>query len=296
MTDTDVEDVPEWLSQLAAKAWVEGPPLGTVEHIDRAARARAVGAVSEFEAVTVGRPLRHDSTALGGTWTLERSTHQVGPITSAYDHFEIECHGLDITHLDALNHLGRDGRWYRGVTAEPDEGVSLGDLAARGIVTRGVFLDIPAVRGTPWVEIGTPVDEHDLDSALALAGTTIEPGDAILLYMGRDEMEATGRAVKPIADSPEGRPGVGEAGSRWIASTSAAVLAWDLNDAHGPGLFPLSVHMLIWGMGLLLVDNCDFHSLREVMRRKEERTGMFTVCPLKLDGSTGCAVNPVVMV
>jgi kynurenine formamidase len=291
---TDLGWLPEWLSNLTSTAWADGPPLGTIERIDKAARVRAVGSVSQFEAFTLGRPLRGDSINTGD-WNLEKSRLQVGHYTSAYDHFEIDCHGVDITHVDALNHFGIDGNWYRGLASEPDEGVSLGDLASTPIVTRGIFLDIAEVRDVPWVDVGNPVNESDLDAALELAGTTIEPGDALLLYMGREKFEAGGQRLKPIADSPEGRPGVGEAGSRWIASTRASVLAWDLLDAHCGSELPLSVHMLSWGVGLLLVDNCDFQGLRNSIRKKEERTGMFTICPLKVEGATGCAVNPVVM-
>jgi kynurenine formamidase len=226
---------------------------------------------------------------------LEPWTSQAGRFTSAYDRLEIDCHGLEITHLDALNHFGLDGRWYKGVPSNPNEGVSLEEIASEPLLTRAVFLDIAEARGEPWVEVDAPVGRDDLDAALSLAQTDVERGDALLLYMGRDRLEATGRSLKPVADSPEGRPGVGAEGSRWIAEREASLVAWDLLDAHGPGQLPLSVHLLVWAIGLLLVDNCDFGVLRSHVCRKRPRVGMFVVCPLRIAGATGCAVNPLVL-
>jgi len=288
--------IPDWLTELSADAWSHGPALGTVERIDDAARARAIDAVTEFKAVTIGRPLVIDESTMLGSWSMEKSLRSDGNYTSAYDHFEIDSHGLGITHLDALNHFGVDRQWYQGKSADSEDGVSLGELAMLPIVTRCVFLDLAEARGKQFIDRNEPVGAADLDRALEIAGSTIEPGDALLLYMGRDEFESAGGYLKPILDSPEGRPGVGESGSQWIGNTKASLVAWDLNDAHGSGELRLSVHLLSWAIGLLLIDNCDFSALRHAIGRKKQRTGLLTVCPLKIRGATGCAVNPVVMV
>ncbi len=288
--------LPDWLSALAAKTWVEGPLLGTVERIDDAARARAVQAASEMRAITIGRPFASGSAPTLGDWSITKSTHEDGTRVSAYDHFEVDCHGLEITHLDALNHLGVDRQWYRGFSSDTEDGISLAELASVPILTRCVFLDVAESRGESYINAEHPVDWSDLDRALARAGVDIEPGDAILVDMGRDKLEQAGHHVRPIADSPNGRPGIGESGSQWIAASGASLLGWDLNDFHAAGHLQLSVHLLIWAIGLMLVDNCDFAALREAINQKTERTGMLVVCPLQVSGATGCAVNPVVLI
>ena len=48
------------------------------------------------------------------------------------------------------------------------------------------------VGGTDWAGGDVPVNGDDLDAAIAVAGVTFEPGDALLLRMGRDAYEAAG--------------------------------------------------------------------------------------------------------
>src|SRR5712691_414381 len=58
------------------------------------------------------------------------------------------------------------------------------EVAAAGIVTRGVFLDIPQVRGVPWLAPDEPVMPEDLDAAEQQAGVRVEAGDILLVRTG----------------------------------------------------------------------------------------------------------------
>jgi hypothetical protein len=53
--------------------------------------------------------------------------------------------------------------------------------------------------------------------------------------------------------------------------------------------------MLLWAIGLVLVDNCDFSSLVPAMRGASSATGQFIVAPLRIERATGCNVNPLVI-
>src|SRR5262249_25532500 len=59
------------------------------------------------------------------------------------------------TQWDALSHCFEDGRMYNGFDA--NEVTSRGakrnsiDKVARGVVARGVLLDVPRVKGLPWL-------------------------------------------------------------------------------------------------------------------------------------------------
>jgi kynurenine formamidase len=113
--------------------------------------------------------------------------------------------------------------------------------------------------------------------------------------MGRDRFEAGGGRLAPVADSPAGRPGVGEDGARWLAAQPIGALAWDLLDAHPHAEIALPVHALSWALGLVLVDNCELGALAAAISPRAVRTGLLVVAPLAVPGATGCAVNPVVV-
>jgi kynurenine formamidase len=228
-------------------------------------------------------------------FALEVDVLDNNALTIGTDRIAVDCHGLGVTHLDGVNHFGVEGRWYGGVDARA-AGPSIGDWARLGIVTRGIFLDIPGSRGEDWVAIDSPVGAADLERALAASGATIEPGDALIVYMGRERYEPERGPLKPIAASPEGRPGIGKEGAQWIAERPVAAVLWDMLDAYNSDEEPFSVHFLIWALGLALVDNCDLGAVRSTLASRPEKTGLLVVAPLNIPGATGSVVNPLLVI
>jgi hypothetical protein len=73
------------------------------------------------------------------------------------------------THIDALCHVEYDGSLYNGVdaravTTEGAEADAI-DVLENGLVGRGVLLDIPRLRGVPWLEPGDHVFRDELEAA-----------------------------------------------------------------------------------------------------------------------------------
>jgi kynurenine formamidase len=290
--------IPDWAARLAeAPAPDRDPRLGTLARIDPEARLRAVRAVERGQVVGLGRPLL-TSGAQSHTgrppFELEVEVLDNNALTVGTDRVAIDCHGLGVTHIDAINHFGVRGRWFGGADARGG-GPSIADWADAGLVTRGILLDIPAVRDGRPVAIAEPVGPRDLERALELAGTGIEPGDALLVYMGRDRFEPEHGVLKPIAQSPEGRPGIGHEGAMWIAAQPVSAVLWDMLDAYDQEEEPFCVHLLIWAQGLVLVDNCDLAAAVAALARKRQKTGLLTVAPLNIPSGTGSAVNPLLL-
>src|SRR5437762_1039966 len=70
---------------------------------------------------------------------------------------------------------GKDGGcWKLGIT-----------VFKNGIVTRGILLDIPRLKGVPYLEAGTHVYREDVEAWEKKAGIKIGPGDAVFLRTGR---------------------------------------------------------------------------------------------------------------
>lgn len=283
-----------------------GDRYGTANYIDRAARRRAADCVSTGETVSLCRPMLQQPAEHDGrpkfTMTAEYTEYPGTPPANYYagmswavhsDHIQMDSHNPHHTHLDGLNHMVVDGGWYHGAIGRP-AGPSMTDLADYGLFTRAVFADIPQARGSDWVSEDEPVAAADIERALSLCGATFQPGDALLLYQGRDELERTGRFASSAIDKP--RPGVGASAAEWIADNKVSILCWDFHDAVHPKEPPLAAHMLIWAIGQLIVDNCDFSRLRPIVRESPVGAGALSVAPLPIDGGTGCPVNPQVMV
>jgi kynurenine formamidase len=289
----------EWLEALHAQPRF-GPDdrAGTANFIDAAARARGVASLTTGEPVSLARPIPPDPAITAGGnpgFTMEvELQHLAPPVAMAVDQIEIHCHGLHSTHVDALNHLGRNGTWYGDFALDDDAAPSIADLADAGLVTRGVLADIPAVRGTDWVDGDEPVTGDDLDAALAAVDVTFEPGDALLLRMGRDAYEAAGNVyASSIAVPPP--PGIGWSGAEWIADHQASIVGWDFLDSSHLSQPPGAVHSLIWAIGLVLIDNCDFGAARAALAAAAKATGLLVVAPLRIPGGTGCMVNPLLL-
>ncbi|MGE0796272.1 MAG: cyclase family protein [Acidimicrobiia bacterium] len=269
----------DYLARLVAEnRFGTGDRLGTANLVDAAARRRAAASVETGECLALARPLVDE--------TLEVFVTE-GDTGFASDRFELRCHGLVNTHLDALNHISIGGTFYGGRPAGDPDLSSMDDLARHGLFTRGVLVDVPAARGTDWASAAEPVGGDDIDRALG--DTTFEPGDALLLYLGRDRFDAAGETV----GMP--KPGVGRSGAEWIADHGVSMVCWDFLDTSHPDEPPLCVHRLIRAIGLLLVDNCDLSSAAAATRADGRRAGALAIAPIAIPGGTGCAVTPLLI-
>lgn len=286
-----------WVRSLSAQRR-HGPDdrLGSLNLLDAAARLRGRDSIRTGQAVSLARPLwpGDDSNGACSITVFER---ELGPTTvMAGDHIELTCHGLESTHIDALNHMAYDRRWYDGRSADEEtpDGVvptSVIDLADVGIFTRAVHVDIAKGRGVDWVTPDEPVTADDIERCLATSGTTFEPGDALLLDCGRDRYE---RMHGSLAASPQ-RGGSGSSAAEWLADARPSLLCWDLLDVANHTDPRGVVHLLHWAIGLVLVDNCDFTQARASFESHGTGTGALVVAPLRIPGATGSCVNPLLI-
>lgn len=297
IVEAEIADFHRWLSAVTAEA-VErfGPEdrLGTANFVDTAARLRAATCIRSGEAVDLARPLVD-----GPGFHVETTFDPTGSF--GLDRIEAECHGYAKTHMDALNHVSADGVFYGGRSLG-DDLPSIADLAGRCLFTRAVFADIPAVRDAPWVAADRPVTGAEIDAATN--GVDIEPGDALLLYMGRDRWEAEGNALRHEPDhdgsdgaySPAQKPGAGRDAARWIAEKHISIVGWDFLDAVDLPDLPRdakgSVHRLLPAIGLVLIDNCDLGRAASLLRSLGRQTAALAALPLAVPDGTGSILAP----
>jgi kynurenine formamidase len=275
-------DYRRWLDELFSHR--QGDRLGTAVLIDGAARARAARAIETGTPRSLARPMAPPG------YEVE-VTYVDGPVGMGADRVTFECHGRNNTHLDALNHIALDGMWHGGFAVDAGDAPSVVELADHGLVTRGVVVDVPAVRATPWADAEEPVGASDIERALALTDVAFERGDALLLYMGRDRFEAAGNELTGQRD-PTVVPGVGRSAAEWIIDNGVSILCWDFLDSNHPSQPFVCVHLLIWAAGLVLVDNCDLSHVAASAHADGRATGALVVAPLAVPGATGSLVQP----
>lgn len=217
---------------------------------------------------------------------------------SAVDYYGFEYHGVTITHVDALSHMwDQNGMWNgRDAAKEIDTfGARFGAITAfgDGIVTRGVLLDIPRLRGTPFVVADRPVTGAELEAAAKAQGVTIEAGDALLVHSGR---EAFVRAGHTYGSSTEPRPGLHVSCSRFIRDRDVSLFAWDMHDAlPDPDGHRWPVHGVLYSYGVALLDNALLEPLAQACAEERRYEFMFVALPLRIARGTGSPANPIAL-
>lgn len=295
---------------------------GSVALIDEAARLRGASAIRLGRAISLEREVEtrpEQLAALADVMQREKEQWQalaVAELPDGHGSVELEviagshgsgrasggdvirydAHGIHNTHMDGLAHIGADGSWHGGIpiaASQTDEDTMV-NWAQHGIATRGVLLDIPAVRGVEWVTVEEPVTASDLDAALDAADVRVEPGDALIIYQGRDRFEAAGHRYTPGAVLRP-RPGIGSSGAEWIGAHDPGLVVWDFHDARSNDANALEVHDLIYAIGLCLIDNSLIGPAAAALRVAGASTGMLVAAPPAIHRSTGVLINPLLL-
>jgi hypothetical protein len=325
MTDDPGPDpLAPWLREIAnaheAARHVDGVQCrGSVALIGEAARLRGAAQVKLGKAISLEREVETRPAAIEagraaaeaekrdwerlGVAELPTGHHGVelevhvgihGRSAHGGDVIKYDAHGVHNTHLDGLAHIGADASWHGPIPAQAsrtDEDTMV-NWARHGIATRGVLLDVAAARGVDWVTADEPVTAADLDAALAAAGVSPEPGDALIVYQGRDRYEAAGNAY-PSGAAAVRRPGIGADGAKWIAARDPGLVLWDFHDARDNPGGRLEVHGLIYAIGLCLVDNCLLGPAAAILKAAGTATGLLVAAPTAIHRSTGVLINPL---
>lgn len=277
--------------------WGTDDEAGTLNYITPAKRLEAARLIQDGDVLALGRKLNSRVRSFGGNAVPAAVVHRMllHPLW-AEDSLEVTIHGLDITHMDAVAHHQFEGRVYNGrKTADviTSGGLTACDITipAKGILTRGVFLDIAAARGVDWLDQHQGITVADLEAAESLAGTKVRSGDAIFIHVGIETRETV--------DGPEDyseRPGLLAECIPWIHEHEVAIYAGDVIEKL-PSPYPnivLPLHQVgLTAMGLTMLDNPLLIELRKMCQAKSRYEFALAVAPLNLEGGTGSPINPL---
>ena len=276
--------------------WGDDDQLGALNHITDDVTAAAAASVTSGQTVSCARQLPTEP-ALDNQMPVVH--HMTGTATEGYgaDYFAMAPHGYATTHIDALCHIFHDGKLYNGfptdmVTAHGARRLGIHHLRS-GIVTRGVLLDVPAVRGVEALEPGEAIYPEDLEAAEGAAGTSVQRGDALLVRTGRWRWRDLHGPWLPS----EAMAGLDASCLAWIHAHDVALLGSDgVSDVMPSPVekigMPIHTVALV-AMGLHLLDNLALDELAAACAGARRWAFLFAVAPLVLYRGTASPVNPL---
>ena len=276
--------------------WGDDDQLGALNLITPEVTAAAAATVRSGRTVSCARTL---NTLAAPDNPSPVAHHMIGTATEGYgaDYVALAPHGFATSHIDALCHIFHEGRIFNGypaetVTAHGATRLGIHHLQS-GIVTRGVLLDVPALRGTDALEPGEPIFPDDLEAAEERAGLQVGPGDALLVRTGRWRW----RDEHGPWDLGRQAAGLDASCLPWLRQRDVATLGSDgVSDVlpsrvDGVGMPIHTVTIVV--LGVHLMDNLDVDALATACGEEGRWEFLFTVAPLVLRRGTASPVNPI---
>jgi len=297
-------DMDRWKKELSNWGrWGKDDQKGTVNLITPAKRKQAAELVKEGFTVSLARDAETEK-AIDVAQPYEDVMLSDGAgRPSAADKITVAMHGQAHTHLDSLGHHFVNDLMYNGYPRA--ENVSMKTGVAKnaiinyksGIVTRGILMDIPKLKGVPYLEPGTPIYVEDLEAWEKKAGVKVSAGDALFIYTGRWV-----RRAKLGPWSTEQMAGLDASVIPWIKKRDVAVMASESALSVTP-IPPSTVvtskddyspvhNFVLYALGMAVLDACDLTELSKAAAERNRWEFMVTLAPIPMPHGTGSPVNP----
>ncbi|HBD38879.1 MAG TPA: metal-dependent hydrolase, partial [Cupriavidus sp.] len=208
------------------------------------------------------------------------------------------------TQYDALGHVWYGDQLWNGYDAKSTIGgmekASVLPIAERGIVGRGVLIDMARHRGKAVLDPGETFTHLDLLAAAEMQGVRIEKHDIVIIRTGwigsfyeRDQAEFYKNFIEPgLTYSPEL--------VEWFHKMEIPNLVTDtianevtVDPVSGVAL-PLH-NALMRNLGVTLTEIAQLDPLATDCADDGQWSFLYTAAPLKVVNGSGAPVNPVVI-
>ncbi|HEV8623266.1 MAG TPA: cyclase family protein [Acidimicrobiia bacterium] len=205
------------------------------------------------------------------------------------------------TQWDALSHAYYDGHLYNGfpadsVTSQGAIHCGIDKVDSKGIVSRGVLLDIVRHRGAETaLEPGQTITPEELDEVARAQGVTVGKGDIVLVRTGWWNKFVETGDCHTTASGLEWRV------AAWLHDLEVAAVASDniaVEDHLNPGIegMFMPLHCLcLRDMGLMLGEYWDMTDLARDCAADGVYEFQLVAPPLRVTGGVGSPLNPIAL-
>ena len=284
-------------SQRCPSKWGKGDQRGSGNHMKPETVLRAARLIKAGEVFELGRVLAEGMPLPAGRrFEIMTKRTRNDPGTNrrgSNEELIVSEIGQVGTQFDTFSHQMIAGSMYNCITLEETAsrtGFSkLGVEQVGALVTRGVLIDVAALKGVPVLGESYEITPQDLQAALAAQKLTLQPGDAVLIHTGWGTLWG-----KDNARYQRSSPGLGVAAAEWLAKQDPMLVGADNGGVEvapnpdknlaGPGH---QIFLVVNGIHLL--ENL---RLDELAARKAHEFALI-VEPLKIQGGTGSSVAPI---
>ena len=197
------------------------------------------------------------------------------------------------TQFDGFSHQTIGGSLYNCVKLEEVATrtgfTRLGVEQVGALMTRGVLIDVAALKGVEMLPDTYTITVDDLEQALRRQQLTLQPGDAAIVHTGWGRLwgKDNARYVKT-------NPGLGTAAAEWLARQDPMLVGADnapINVTPEPDAqLSNPVHQIMLVVhGIHLLENL---RLEELAAKRVHEFALILE-PLKIQGGTGSTVAPI---
>jgi len=233
-------------------------------------------------------------------------SHKLAPVPGGLEYADdllfTYLHGT--THCDALGHVWHDNVIWNGRDATTTiDGLSFASIlpiASKGIVGRGLLLDIARFQSKEALDRGQTLSHNDLLACATGQGSPIRKHDILLLRTGWIGLHEKVGHSEWVRDFRE--PGLTYSRELvdWFHSMEIACLVTDtisnevLIDPVSRVQCPLHI-ALIAKLGIVFLEAASLDDLASDCAADLQYDFLFSSAPLKVVGGSGAPINPVVI-
>jgi kynurenine formamidase len=236
-----------------------------------------------------------------GSWDGDGAPAFPGGLHYADDTAEIFLQGS--TQYDALGHVWYDGKIWNGYDARTTIGglekASVLPIAEKGVVGRGVLIDMARHRGKPWLDKGETFTHEDLEAAAEAQNVEIEQHDVLCVRTGFMKY------WYELDDNEKFYDGFNEPGltysrelvewfkAREIPNLVTDTIANEVTYEPDTGVALPLHNALMRNLGVALTEIAWLDDLADACAADGRWSFLYVAAPLKIVKGTGAPVNPI---
>ncbi len=284
-------------SQRCPSKWGAGDQRGSGNHMKAETVLRAAKLINSGEVIELGHVLNstmpffgtrrfdvHTKRTFMNPQSNRRGSNEVfvageiGQVGTQFDGFAHQTIGNSMYNCFKVDEVSTRNGFEK-----------LGVQNAGSFFTRGVLIDVAALKGVEMLPDNYEITPQDLTQALDRQKLKLQSGDAVIIHTGWGKLWG-----KENARYARGGPGIGVAAAEMLAKQSPMLVGADNSSVEvSPNPDPkvsLPIHQIMLVVnGIHLLENLKLDELAT----KQVYEFAFIVQPLKIQGGTGSTVAPI---